>query len=339
LPLDSGWVSQRRCWRLSFLLYNASCSKHIEIHPVHTKRERNIFLSFPWTIYRSDPLWVPPILSERAKVIDPKQGLFFKDGNAELLIAWKEGRPAGTLCLAEDCNNTRSKGFAECMFGFIECIQDVEVFQFMFDFAETWAGARNMRSLYGSYNLDREDPRSILIEGRDRPPAIVCGHHPLYYQHFFERYGFEKNGDDGLAYAIDINLHNPKILRLSRLAKKVQKKNPNFQVRGANIQDMDGEIDHILFLQNEGLKHMPEYVPYTRKDIEVIILPLLDLVDMELVLFAEVGGKPAGFFPGIPNFNELLIHLNGLRYPWDYLRYQRYKNIKPKCLAIKSIVV
>jgi GNAT superfamily N-acetyltransferase len=84
---------------------------------------------------------------------------------------------------------------------------------------------------------------------------------------------------------------------------------------------------------------MPDYVPYTRTAIEAMILPVLDLVDPDLVLFAEVDGKPAGFFPGVPNFNEVLIHLNGLRYPWDYLRYLRYHNLRPKCLAIKSVVV
>jgi GNAT superfamily N-acetyltransferase len=311
----------------------------IEIHPIQTKRERNIFLTFPWTIYKNDPLWVPPILSERAKVIDSEQGLFFKDGDAELFLAWKDGKPVGTLCLAEEFNNTRSRGFAECMFGFVECIEDFDVFQCMFEFAETWARARNMRSLYGPFNLDREDSRGILIEGRDRPPAILCGHQPAYYQRFFERYGFMKNGEDGLAYAIDIDLNNPKIQRLARIAEKVRSRNPNFLVRGANIRDMDNEIDRIVFLQNEGLKHFPGFVPYTRNDIEAMILPLLDLVDLDLVLFAEVEGKPAGFFPGIPNFNELLIHLNGLRYPWDYLRTLRYKNIKPKCIAIKSVVV
>jgi GNAT superfamily N-acetyltransferase len=196
-----------------------------------------------------------------------------------------------------------------------------------------------MKSLYGPFNLDREDGRGILIEGRDRPPAILCGHHPPYYQEFFERYGFEKDGDDGLAYAIDLDLKNPKIRRVARLAEQVRQKNPNFKVRGANIQDVNGEIERILCLQNEGLKHMPEHVPYTRKDIEVMILRLIDLVDTELVLFAEANGKAVGFFPGIPNFNEFLIHLNGLRSPWDYLRYARYKNIKPKCLAIKSVVV
>ena len=312
---------------------------NIEIRPAQTKRDRNIFLTFPWRIYRNDPLWIPPLLSERAKVIDPVQGMFFKDGTADLFLAWKNGKPAGTLCLAEEYNNTRTRGFPECMFGFVECIEDYDVFRSMFDFAEAWARARDMCSLYGPFNLDREDSRGILIEGRDRPPAILCGHQPPYYQSFFERYGFQKNGEDGLAYAIDIDLNNPKIQRLARIAEKVRSRNPNFLVRGANNQEMDNEIDRIVFLQNEGLKHFPGFVPYTRNDIESMILPLLDLVDMDLILFAEVDNKPAGFFPGIPNFNELLIHLNGLRYPWDYLRFLRYKNIKPKCIAIKSVVV
>ena len=70
-----------------------------------------------------------------------------------------------------------------------------------------------------------------------------------------------------------------------------------------------------------------------------MIMPLVDLVDMDLVLFAEVDGQPAGFFPGVPNFNEVLIHLNGLRYPWDTIRALRYQKLQPKCLAIKSVVV
>lgn len=311
----------------------------IEIKPVRTEQDTRLFLTFPWRIYKDDPLWVPPLLSERAKVIDPGQGLFFKDGTAEFFIAWKDGRPAGTLCLAEDKNNTRVKGYAECMYGFVECVEDYEAFQSMFEFAEAWARARDMKSLYGPYNLDREDARGILIEGRDRPPAILCGHHPPYYQTFFERYGFEKNGEDGLAYAIDIDLNHPKVQRLSRLADKVRQKHPEFKVRGANIRDMEDEVERIVFLQNEGLKHFPNFVPYTRSDIEAMILPLVPLVDMELVLFAEADGRPAGFFPGVPNFNEVLIHLNGLRSPWDYLRYLKYRNTKPKCLAIKSVVV
>ena len=311
----------------------------IEIRPVHTQSERTLFLTLPWTIYKGDPLWVPPLIPDKRKVIDPSQGSFFQDGLAECFIAYKDGQPAGTICLAEEFNNTRARGYKECMYGFVECVEDYDVFRALFDHAEQWARSREMRSFYGPYNLDREDSRGILIEGRDRPPAILCGHHPPYYQTFFERYGFQKNGEDGLAYAIDLDLTNPQVQRLSRLADQVRKRNPAIRVRGANLQDRENEIDRIRFLQNEGLKHMPAHVPYTRRDIEAMIEPLIELADMDLILFAEVDGKPAGFFPGVPNFNEVLIHLNGLRRPWDYLRYLNYRNTQPKCIAIKSVVV
>jgi GNAT superfamily N-acetyltransferase len=311
----------------------------IELRSVSTRRERRIFLTFPWRIYKGDPLWVPPLLSERAKVIDPQRGIFFKDGAAELFIAWQNGQPVGTLSLAEEFNHTRTVGYKECMYGFVECVDDYAVFETMFDFAEDWARARDMKSFYGPFNLDREDSRGLLIEGRDRPPAILCGHHPPYYQKFFEQYGFEKMGEDGLAYAASLDPNDPKIKRLAQLADKVRARNPQFKVRSANLADKDAEIDRIVYLQNRGLQHMPDYIPYTRTDIESMILPLLDVVDLDLVLFAEVDGQPAGFFPGVPNFNELIIKLNGLRYPWDYLLYLRYRNLKPECLAIKSVVV
>ena len=41
----------------------------------------------------------------------------------------------------------------------------------------------------------------------------------------------------------------------------------------------------------------------------------------------------------MPNLNEIFIHLNGLRYPWDYLRLIKYSHYKAKGLAIKSVAV
>ena len=35
----------------------------IDIRPVRTGRDRRAFLTFPWRIYRNDPLWVPPTVS------------------------------------------------------------------------------------------------------------------------------------------------------------------------------------------------------------------------------------------------------------------------------------
>jgi len=312
---------------------------NIEVRTVQTRREKNLFLTFPWQIYRGDPLWVPPLLSERKKVIDPNKGKFFEDGYAELFIARKNGRPVGTIACGEDQSATRSRAFGECLIGFFECVNDYAVAKALLDQATAWTREHNLVRLLGTYNLDREDSRGILIEGRDRPAAVYCGYNPTYYQTFLERYGFTKFDEDGLAYAIDLDLNKTEIQHLMRLAEKIRQRKQNITVRGANLKDIDSEIDRILDLQNRGLAHFPNFTPYTRASIEALVLPMLDVIDPELVLFAEVDGKPAGWFPAVPNLNEIFIHLNGLRYPWNYLRLIKYSRYKPKSIAIKSVVV
>jgi GNAT superfamily N-acetyltransferase len=311
----------------------------IEVRKVETSREKNIFMSFPWRIYRGDPLWVPPLLPERKKVIDPKKGKFFEDGYADLFIAWQGGRPVGTISCGEDQSATRSRDFGECNIGFFEVVDDYGVAEALLERASAWTRERKLVRMIGTYNLDREESRGILIEGRDRPAAVYCGYNPPYYQTFLERYGFTKFDEDGLAYAVALDLEQPEIKHLLHLADEIRKRKPAITVRGANLKDMDAEIDRIVDLQNRGLAHFPNFTPYTRAAIEAMVMPMLEVVDPELVLFAEVDGKPAGWFPAVPNLNEIFIHLNGLRYPWDYLRLIRYSHYQARGIAIKSVAV
>jgi GNAT superfamily N-acetyltransferase len=306
----------------------------IEIRPVHTRGEKRAFLTFPWQIYKNDPLWVPPLLPERKKATDPAHGMFFKDGYADFFNAFKDGRMVGTIC----CSHEYGGEAGECSLGFFECIDDYEVAEALFKHAEGWAHEHQLTLLCGTYNLDREDGRGILIEGRDRPPAFICGHNPPYYGGFFERFGFHKRHDDGLAYAIEIKLDDQRLQRVLHLAQEVGQRK-NFIVRSADFNDLDAEIDRVTLLQNRALEHLAGFVPYTRESVAAMLLPLKDMADPELVLFAEADGKAVGWFPAIPNFNEILIHLNGLRYPWDYARGLWYKNLKPKSLSVKAVAV
>jgi GNAT superfamily N-acetyltransferase len=310
----------------------------IVVKPIQTRRERRAFLTFPWRVYKGDPLWVPPLLPERARIIDPARGPFFENGYAEFFIAWRGGTPVGTICCAEDLAATRARGYGECMIGFFECVEDYAAAEALLAHAAAWARAHKLTALYGPYNLDRDDSRGLLVAGRDRPPAVMCGHTPPCYAKFFERFGMEPLGADGLAYAIDVYLAAPQVQRIIRLAEKIRARR-NITVRGARLDDWDGEIDRILTLTNQALAHFPDFTPWPRAAIEGMVAPLRDMIDPELVLFAEIEGQPVGWFPGVPNFNEITIRLNGLRYPWDYLRLLRYSRLKPECVAIKSVLV
>lgn len=305
----------------------------IEVRQVETEAEKQRFLAFPWQIYRHDPLWVPPIFAERQKATDPRRGLFFRDGYADFFIAYGDRKIAGTLC----CSHEHGGDPRDCNLGFFECVEDVRVAAALFEAAEEWARQHGLSRIRGTYNLDREDARGVLVEGRDRPPVVLCGHNPPYYAGFFERFGFTREHDDGLAYAITLDEHHPKIQRLYRLAEQVRRRK-DFVVREARLHELDAEIDRILALQNRALEHL-RGVPYSRAAIEGMVLPLKDFADPELVLFVEADGNAVGWFPAIQNLNEILIKLGGLRRPWNYLNALRFRRLRPRCLAIKSAAV
>jgi GNAT superfamily N-acetyltransferase len=310
----------------------------LDILPIRTARERRTFLTFPWRIYRDDPLWVPPLLPERAKVIDPERGAFFKRGEAEFFIAWRDGVPVGTICAAEDRFTNEQGHRRECMFGFFEYVDDDDVAAGLLRHVIEWARKRGLNALYGPFNLDYEDSYGVLVEGRDRPPALLCGHTPPYYQDFMERFGFQPARGDNLAYTADVDEDTPARRRLHRLADRLRQRG-GITIRGADLDHLEHEIDSIHHLLNTALAHLPDHVGWHREALEALLRPFLDIADPELVLFAEVDGQTVGWFPGLPNLNEPFQHANGLRYPWDYLRLWWHMRRQPDCLAVKSVLV
>lgn len=305
----------------------------IEIIQVANRREKQAFLTFPYQLYRADPLWVPPIYSERERHTDPARGKFFTYGEADFFLAYKNGKLAGTICPHHEYTG----GKEEALIGFFECIEDSEVAFALFETARDWARDRGLSKLIGTFNMDREDSRGILIEGRDRPPVVLCGHNPPYYPAFFEDYGFAKHGMDGLAYARELEDSSAEIRRLLKLADRVAQRR-DFTLRHADLSHIDREVDVILELQNKALKHLGGH-PYSRETIESMVLPFVQIADPELVIFVEHEGKSIGWFPGVPNINELFIHLNGLRSPIDYLKGWYYQRQQPDCVAVKSVAL
>jgi GNAT superfamily N-acetyltransferase len=310
----------------------------VEILPVRTARDRRLFLTFPWRIYSRDPLWVPPMLPERARSLDPRRGPFFRRGEAELFQARRGGRMAGTICAAVDRASNAATGSAEALFGFFECIEQFEVAQALLERAADWARARGLQSLTGPYNLDREDGYGALIEGRDRPPVLLCGHTPSYYAPFLERFGFSPARGDNLAFEFRLDQESPVMERVALLAERIRKKGW-IRLRCADFRHWEREIEVVLELMNRALAHLPDFRPWQGDALTALLAPFRRIADPQLILFAEIQGRTVGWFPGVPNLNEVLARVNGLRYPWDWLRLPVAMLRKPRCLAVKSVLI
>ncbi len=310
----------------------------IAIRSVKSITDRRRFITFAWQIYRHDPLWVPPLVPDRMKLLNPAKSRFFTHGTAEFFIAYKDGKPAGTIMAAEDQSSNRMRNLNDCMIGFFECVDDQQVANVLFDTALNWARTHQLNRLTGPFHMDYDSAYGLLIEGRDQPPVVNCGHTPSYYHRLFESFGFAPLRPDNLAFALDLSQESDAINMLHRSAARVLSKG-SVTLREAILADWDNEAERIFGLLNRSLAHLPDYIGWDREAMKDSLEPFRKYADPSLILFAEVNGETVGFFPGIPNLNEVLIRLNGLRYPWDYLRLLIHERKKPRCLAIKSVLV
>ena len=310
----------------------------LDVRPVHTERDRARFLTFPWRIYRGDPLWVPPLLPDRRRFLDPRRGPFFKHGEAELYLALRDGQVAGTICVAVDHEMNRLRAARECIFGFFECRDDPEAAHALLDRAEAYGRDHGMDILAGPFNLDYEDSYGVLVEGRDRPPPLLCAHTPPYYVRLLEAEGYTPLRADNLAFALDLDPESRAFRSVRRLADRVRRSR-GFTIRTPDLRSWRVEVDPLMVLLNRALEGLGPLRPWDRPALEHMFAAFVRIADPDLILFAHDGQRLVGWFPGLPNLNEAIIHADGLRTPWSYLTLALRMRKHPECLAIKSVVV
>jgi GNAT superfamily N-acetyltransferase len=319
---------------------STSVKAPVAVRPVRTARERRLFLTFPWRVYRDDPLWVPPILRDHRTMIDPQRGSFFKHGAADFFIAWREGWPVGTIAAGEDTavTATQPAGSREGVWGFFECFDDYTIAAALLDRAREWCRERGLARMVGPYFLEREDCYGILVEGRDRPPVLLCGHTPAYYQGFVERFGGVPDPMESLAFEARVDVDSKEWEKVERLANRIRERGW-ITIRTPDKARWREEIPVVKELLDKALAHLPGATPWQPETVEGLMRQFLQIADTDLILFAEADGKTVGWFPGVPNINEALIHANGLRYPWDWIRLAVHMRRAPKCMSVKSVLV
>jgi GNAT superfamily N-acetyltransferase len=313
----------------------------IEVRPAQTRRERRIFMEFPWRIYRNDPLWSPPALPQIAERLDPSRNPVIAAGIMVPYIAWRGNEPVGTIVVADDTQRNADWGDDDIMFGFFECIEDYAAAEALFDAAVAWARASGRSRLHGPWNLDYEDRHGALVKGWDRPPVIMCGHNPPYYPAFIERYGFRKGRRDSLAFAYDLTVPEPIPPKLARVAEKIRARG-RVGTRRGRVEEWERELEIAVDVLQRGLSVLeqgPDRAGWPIDRFRVHAEALRPVLDPDFVIFGLADGKEVGLVMGLPDLNPAFKAANGLRHPWDYPKLLLAMRRQPDCVTMKSIAL
>jgi hypothetical protein len=288
----------------------------ITVSPVENDAALWEFLRLPWRIYQGDPYWVPPILSEQQKFLDPRRGAFFEFGEARYFLAYQDGRPVGRLSAHINRLHDQYHGPETGFFGFFESIQDQDVAAALFEAASDWLRERGKTSLVGPLNFCIYDEMGLLVEGFDSMPAMFQTHNPPYYEDLLTSLGFVKAMD---WHAYKVTNRNVDLEAMERRYNDIMR-GQGIDVVTYSPKALDRLADEIFHLFNEAWEPNWGHVPLTRRQFDDFLEMVKPCLRPGLAFGFFDGNRLAGFSIILPDLNPLVQKFNGRLTLWGKLR-------------------
>jgi GNAT superfamily N-acetyltransferase len=294
----------------------------LTIRPVCTRRELKRFVKVPFHLHRDSKQWVPPLIYERMQFLDRGKNPWFEHGEAELLLAERDGEAVGRISAHLDHRWDSHQGGRDAMFGFFESAEDPAVARALLEAASRWAEERGRDRILGPMDFTTNDEVGILIEGFERPPMILQPWHPPHYRELIEAEGFAK--------AMDVLMWE---LRMGQL-KEGEKFDPSIHeaaekalhdegiaIRNMRKRDMANEVRRFMEVYNEAWGDNWGFVPITDAEVEFQAKNLKQVLDEEWTFMAEKDGEVVGAALTLPDVNQVLARMGGRLLPLGWAKF------------------
>ncbi len=288
----------------------------VEVRPAGSGDAMRAFIRLPWSLYRGDPNWVPPLLSDVRKAFDPDRHPFHRHSEVQPFIALRRGRPVGRICAVLNRRHVAFHDEPVGFFGYFESVESAAVSRALFDAAGRWLRGRGMEVMRGPANFSSNEEWGALVEGFDRPPVIMMPYNPPYHLDLLEEYGF-REAKTLVAYWLD----DPEPPEHLKRASRIVRERYGVRVRSLRMDEFDREIERVRRLYNVAWEKNWGFVPMTDAEFDFLADELRPVVEPELVTMAEgPDGELVGFTVAVPDFNRAIVHANGRLFPFGLLR-------------------
>jgi hypothetical protein len=286
---------------------------HFEIKEVTSKKDLRIFIHLPFFLHRNHALWVPPLLIDEWQYFNSKKNPAFKKNNTILLLALKDGVPAGRIMGI--INRDRNDMFDErnARFGFLECENDPEVAQALLFAVEDWARLHKMVKLVGPMGFSDQDPEAFLIEGFEYEPTLSTIYNFEYIPKLVEDCGYAKE-IDYVCYILDPNHPIPEFYE--KIAHHLEEKGEFVFLNFRKRKELKPFVKPVLELLSETYIDLYGFVPLTNEEVDALGKKYLPVLDPRFVKAGLKEGRVIGFLIGMPNMNAGLRKAKGRLLPF-----------------------
>lgn len=306
----------------------------ISVAPVAGKADFNAFIDLGFRLNRSDPNWVPPLRSEVVEMLTPGKNPFHEHATMQLFLARRNGAVVGRisahidhLALAQPAEQGMGPGTGN--WGLLEA-EDEEVTHALITAAEGWLKRKGMTRVLAPISLSVWEEPGLLTKGHDHPPTVMMGHHNPAYQAWIESQGYTL-AKKLFTYDLDVTKPFPPLIE--RIVQSGER-SPRIRIRPVELKHFDREAKIIIDILNDAWSDNWGFVPITEAEIAHTGKKLRPLVREDLIMIAELEGRPVAFMMTLPDANEPIKAIGGKLFPFGWLKMLLWLR-KPKVRTMR----
>lgn len=292
-------------------------SFEVRVSPVQSRHDLRQFLKLPWRIYRGSPAWVPPLLFDLKKLLNPRKHPFHQHAEVQYFLARRGHETVGRIAAIVNHHYTQFQQDQTGFFGFFESIDDQQVATALLQTAERWVAEHGMHRILGPMNFSTNEECGLLVEGFHEPPMVMMPYNHPYAARLIEAGGYSR-AKDLLAYMLDATKQSTPE-RLIRGVARLQKHHA-ITIRPIELRRFQRDVTLLLDVYNSAWERNWGFVPLTKEEIHGLARHLRLVGDPNLCLIAETNDEAVGFALALPDYNQVLRRLNGRLLPFGVFK-------------------
>jgi hypothetical protein len=289
----------------------------LQLKEVRTSRELKQFISFPYSLYRKNAYWVPPLRSDEFLSLRKDENPAFDFCDANYWLVLKNGTIVGRIAGIINKKYNEKYGVKKVRFGWLDFIDDLEVSSVLLNAVETWARSKGMDCIHGPLGFTDMDGEGMLIEGFEEVSTLGAIYNYSYYPQHIEHAAYTKD-IDWVEYQVTMHTEIPE--KIQRLADIALQRNNLKILKVKRAKEILPYANEIFYVLNDAYRDLYGFVELSDKQIQMYVKQYFGFIRPEFVpVVLDSAGKVAAFGIAMPSLSKALQKCNGRLFPFGFI--------------------
>jgi GNAT superfamily N-acetyltransferase len=293
----------------------------ITIVEAKTKSQMKDFVKFPFTLYKDNKYWVPPIINDELESFDRSKNPAFEHADAYFYLAYIDGKIVGRIAAIVNWQEIKNQGKSKVRFGWFDFIDDIAVTKALLQKVYELGKKHNLEHAEGPMGFSNLDKVGVLTEGFDQQGTMITWYNHEYYMHHFERLGFVTEKQYIESRFPFSNVKPEFFTKAQALIKK------RYGLKAINFNktsEVMPYVDKMFDLFNESYEKLASFVAVSEVQKEYFKKKYISLINPEYIKMVEDNaGNLVAFAIVMPDFSYALQKANGKLFPFGFYHLLR----------------